>query len=52
MKGDLSMDGEHTIQYTDGVLQNCTAETYMILLTNAAPINLIKIKINDTVTIP
>ena len=28
MTGDQTLDGEHTIQYTDGVLQNCTLETY------------------------
>ena len=34
MEGDLTLDGEHIIQYTDDVLQNCTPETYIILLTN------------------
>ena len=37
MEGDWG--GKHTIQYTDDVLQNCTPETYIILLTNATPIN-------------
>ena len=37
MEGDLTLGGEHTIQYTDGVLQNCTLETYIILLTNVTP---------------
>ena len=41
---DLTLDGEHTIQYTDDVLQNCTLENNMILLTNVIPINSIKIK--------
>ena len=41
-EGDLTWGGEHTIQYTDGVLQNCTLETYIILLTNVIPINSIK----------
>ena len=36
---DLTWGGEHTIQYTDNVLQNCTPETYIILLTNVTPIN-------------
>ena len=36
---DLSLDGEYTIQYTDNVLQNCTFETYIILLTNVTSIN-------------
>ena len=43
MEGDLTLGGEHTMQYTDGVLQNCTLKTYMILLTNITLINLIKI---------
>ena len=34
MEGGLTQCGEHTIQYTDDVLQNCTPETYIILLTN------------------
>lgn len=34
MKGDLTCGGEHTVQYIVGVLQNCTPETYVILLTN------------------
>ena len=38
MEGELTSVGEHTIQYTDDVLQNCTPETYMILLTNITPI--------------
>ena len=39
--GDLTLGGKHTVQYIDDVLQNCTLETYTILLTNVAPINLI-----------
>ena len=39
---DLILCGEHTIQYTDNVLQNYTLETYIILLTNVTPINSIK----------
>ena len=34
MEGDLTLDGEHIIQYTNDILQNCTPETYIILLTN------------------
>ena len=34
MEGDLTWGGEHTIQYTDDVLWDCTPETYIILLTN------------------
>ena len=26
MKGDLGLDGEYTMQYTDDVLQSCTLE--------------------------
>ena len=34
--------GERTVQYTDAILQNCTLETYITLLTNVTPINSIK----------
>ena len=33
-QGDLTLGGEHTMQYTDDVSQNCTLGTYIILLTN------------------
>ena len=39
MEGDLNLGDEHTIQYTDDVLWNCTSETYIILLTNVTSIN-------------
>ena len=39
MIGDLTWCGEHTVHYTDDVLQNCTLETYIILLTNVTPID-------------
>ena len=42
MKGDLTWSGEHTVQYTDDILQNCTPDTHIILLTNVTPINTIK----------
>ena len=42
VEGDLICNGEHTTQYTDDVLQNCTPETYIILLTDVTPINSIK----------
>ena len=43
-EGDLTRGGEHTIQYTtDDVLQICTPETYIILVTNAIPVNSVKI---------
>ena len=42
MEGDLTWGGEHTIQNTDDVLQNCTPETYIIWLSSITPINSIK----------
>ena len=39
MEGDLTWGGEHTIQFIDDVLQNCTPETYIIFLTSVTPIN-------------
>ena len=39
---ELALGGEHTVQYTDDVFQNYTLETYIILLTNVTPINLIE----------
>ena len=42
-EGDFTLGGEHTIQYTDDVLQNCTLETYIILLTNVTPVYSMKI---------
>ena len=44
MEGDLTWDGEHTLQYTDEVLQNCTPETYINLLTLVTPVNSINFK--------
>ena len=35
----VTWGGEHTIKYTDNVLQNCTHETYIILLTNIISTN-------------
>ena len=43
-EGDLTWGAEHTIQDTGDVLDSCTAETYIILLTNVTPINSIKVK--------
>ena len=34
MEGDLIWGNDHIIQYTDDVLQYCTPENYIILLTN------------------
>ena len=42
MMEDLTWGGEYTIQYTDDVLQNCTPETCINLLTNVIPINSIQ----------
>ena len=51
MEGDLAWGSEHTIPYTDDALQNCTPETYVILLTNVTQIHSIKKKekCNNTV---
>ena len=38
MEGDLALGGEHTIQHTAALLQNCTPETCIILSTNVTPI--------------
>ena len=46
MEGNVTWGGEHTIQYADDVLQNCTPETYKILLANVTPmIQVLKILI-------
>ena len=42
MEGDLTWSGEHTVQYTNDVLQNCEPETYIVSLTNITLINSIK----------
>ena len=39
---DLTLCGGHRMQYTECILQKCTLETYVILLSNATPINLNK----------
>ena len=39
MGRDLTWGGEQTIQCRGDVLQNCTPETYTILLPNDTPIN-------------
>ena len=39
MERDLTWGGEHTIKQAHDVLENCTPETYIILLSNATPIN-------------
>ena len=47
MKGDLTWGGEHTVQCTDDVLQNCAPATCKILVTSVTPINSIKRKKKD-----
>ena len=42
MEADLTWGDDHTKQYTDDVLQDCSCGTYIILLTNVTPINSIK----------
>ena len=44
MEGALTWGGEYTMQYTVDVLQNCTPEIYIILLTNITRIHSIKSK--------
>ena len=47
MEGDVTWGGEHTLQYTGDVLQNCTPEIYIMLLSNNNlhhAVNSIKIK--------
>ena len=39
---DLTLGGKRTMQYTDDILQTCTFDIYVILLTNVTSINLIK----------
>ena len=43
-QGDLTWGPEHTIQDRGYLLESCTAETYIILLTKVTPISSIKIK--------
>ena len=35
----VTLDSGHMMQYTDDVSQNCTLETYVILLIIVTPIN-------------
>lgn len=42
MEEDLTLGGQHTIQYINDVWQNYTLETYAILLTSITPTNSIK----------
>ena len=51
-EGDWTWGGEHTLQYTDGVLQNCTPETYRnpynFINQRVSPSNSIKMKEKET----
>ena len=47
MEGDLTLGGEHAVQYTNDVLKNCTLETYIILLTNVTSINSITLFLKE-----
>lgn len=40
-EGDWTLGGEHTMQYRNGLLQNCICGTYIMLLTNVSPVNVI-----------
>ena len=50
-EGDLTLGSEHSIQYTDDVLQNCALETYVILLANVTPRNSIKLILKSGTTV-
>ena len=50
MERDLTLGGECTRQYADDVLQCCTLETCMVLLTNVTPINSIKKRTTKKIT--
>ena len=39
--GDKTLGGEHTMENANDVLQNCMPETYIMLLTDVTPIDLI-----------
>ena len=45
MTEDLTLGGEHIVQYPDGVLKSCTVENYH-LVTNITPIHTINKKKN------
>ena len=45
----LTWGGEHTVQHRD-ILQNCTPETYVTLLTLVTPVDSILRKRKDIVT--
>ena len=47
MGRDWTLSGECMMQYADDVLQSCTLETYIVLLTNVTTINSIEKKIQE-----
>ena len=49
---DLTSGDEHTVQYTDDVLQNCTLETNIILLAMSPKLIQLKIKLKIKKEIP
>lgn len=46
-EGDQTLGVEHTVQYTDNILTNCTLKTYIMLPINVFTINIIKKKKNQ-----
>ena len=44
---NLTMGGEHTMQYIYALLLKCTPETYWTSLTNVTPKNLVKNKLKN-----
>ena len=52
MEGDLMWGGDHTILYNIHMMQNCTPETYVILLANVTQIDSIKINKKTIVVFP
>lgn len=46
MTGDLTLGGEHATQYSDNMFLNRILGTYIILLTDVTPVNLINGKKN------
>ena len=51
-EGRFDLGGGPPMQHTDDVPQNCTFETYVILLTNVTPIHLITTRILDLHDLP
>ena len=45
---DVHLSGGQTMQHTDHISWQCTLETYITVLTNVTPTNLIKTKVPHT----